>query len=160
MKVGLDLPVGCILLINLEKIVVKICIENTPADSDYDEVSEKLFEYNCEKSGVNDFKRFGVYLRNEDNKIIGGLNGWTRWEWAHIENLWIEESYRNQGFGKILLKFAEEISTSRNCKFIDLDTYSFQAPNFYKMNGYEELFIIDGMSKDIKKHFFKKFLKH
>jgi len=138
---------------------VKIYIENNPAESDYDEISEKLFEYNCEKSGVNDYERFGIYIRNVNNEILGGLNGWTRWEWAHIENLWIEESLRNQGFGKTLLKNAEIIAVSRNCKFIDLDTYSFQAPDFYKKNGYDEIFILDGMNNNIKKHFFKKMLE-
>ena len=129
---------------------MKICFENNPADSDYDKVSENLFEYNCIKSGTNDYKRFGIYIRNENDEIIGGLNGWTRWEWAHVENLWIEESLRNQGFGKKLLKYAEKIAVSRNCKFIDLDTYSFQAPNFYKKHGYDELFVLDGMNNDIK----------
>jgi ribosomal protein S18 acetylase RimI-like enzyme len=137
---------------------MKIHIESTdkPTNEEIEHISESLFQYNCKASGINDFRPFATYLKNENNEILGGVIGWTRWSWAHIENLWISENYRKLGYGKKLLDEAERIARERKCKMIDLDTFNFQAPEFYKKYGYEELFVLNGIDLGVTKHFFQK----
>jgi ribosomal protein S18 acetylase RimI-like enzyme len=135
---------------------MKIDIAETINEKDKEFISESLFQYNCRKSGINDFSEITIYLRNEADEIIGGIIGWSRWGWSHIENLWIDELNRNKGYGGQLLSEFEEISLQRGCSFIDLDTFNFQAPSFYVKYGYKEMFVMDGIKHGITKHYLKK----
>ena len=49
----------------------------------------------------------------------------------------IKEELRGQGFGHRLLTLAEDEARHRGAKKAHLDTFSFQAPDFYKQHGYE-----------------------
>jgi ribosomal protein S18 acetylase RimI-like enzyme len=42
-----------------------------------------------------------------------------------------------RGFGRQLLALAEEEARQRGAEYAYLDTFSFQAPDFYKKQGYE-----------------------
>ena len=57
--------------------------------------------------------------------------------------MWVREDLRGQGFGRQLLKLAEEEARLRGAKNAYLDTFSFQAPAFYKSLGYQEFGRLD-----------------
>lgn len=137
---------------------MKIEVNQNPSKLDIEYISNSLFEFNCHKVGINDFAEILIQLKNNSNQVCGGIVGWSRWNWAHIENLWIMEEYRGHGFGKQLLAQFETIAINRNCAFIDLDTFNFQAPEFYIKNGYQKQFVIDGIGHNVSKYFFKKSL--
>ena len=139
---------------------MKIELIQNPSKDKIEYISNSLFEFNCYKVGLNDLSEIFIQLSNDNDQVCGGIVGWSRWDWAHIENLWIMEEYRGNGFGKDLLKMFESIAINRKCKFIDLDTFNFQAPNFYKNQGYIELFVLDGIANNTSKHFFKKEIDH
>lgn len=137
---------------------MKIEVNLNPSKLDIEYISNSLFEFNCNKVGVNDFAEILIQLKNTNNQVCGGIVGWSRWNWAHIENLWIMEEYRGRGFGKNMLNQFETIALNRNCAFIDLDTFNFQAPEFYIKNGYKKIFEIDGIGHNVCKFFLKKSL--
>jgi len=68
--------------------------------------------------------------------IIGGLVGETGWEWLHVELLWVAEPYRRQGIGLQLLNAAEREAWRRGARHVFLDTFEFQARDFYERQGY------------------------
>ena len=76
-------------------------------------------------------------LRGPDGEIVGGLIGEISWTWLHVDLLWIPENLRGQGFGQQLLTEAEDEARRRGAKNVYLDTFSFQAPDFYRQHGYE-----------------------
>jgi GNAT superfamily N-acetyltransferase len=47
-----------------------------------------------------------------------------------------DDDYRETGYGKLLLSEAENKAKELGYKIIHLDTFEFQAPNFYKRMGY------------------------
>jgi len=51
--------------------------------------------------------------------------------------MWLKEELRGRGYGHQLLLLAEEEGRKRGAKQVYLDTFSFQAPDFYKKHGYE-----------------------
>jgi ribosomal protein S18 acetylase RimI-like enzyme len=68
--------------------------------------------------------------------LIGGLKGYTHWEWMYIALLWVDEKWRRSGIGTDLVRFAEREARRRGCRHAWLDTYDFQGPGFYKKLGY------------------------
>ena len=79
----------------------------------------------------------GIFIRNADQQLVGGLVGNTYWGWLEIDDFWIDESLRRQGFGQELLQAAETEAIMRGCIRVFLQTYSFQARGFYEKRGYQ-----------------------
>jgi len=97
---------------------------------------------------------FWIFMRNKENKVVGGLLGFTIGDWLHIKVLWVEESLRNKGNGTKLLKMAEDEAIKRGCKLADLDTLSPQA-KFYEKNGYTVFATLDRCPEGQIKHSLK-----
>lgn len=69
-------------------------------------------------------------------QIIAGLVGKTYWGCLFINYLWVSDSLRGTGLGKMLLRQAEAEAQKRGCTFGWLTTFDFQAPRFYEKHGY------------------------
>lgn len=76
-------------------------------------------------------------LLQEGSALVGGIVGFTRWNWLFVKMLWVQESLRHQGCGSRLLQLAEQIAIERGCIGSRLNTLSFQAQGFYEKVGYE-----------------------
>ena len=59
--------------------------------------------------------------------------------WLRLELLWVEESARGQGVGTNLLSEAEAKARELGAKNSGVETFEWQAPDFYKRHGYMEL---------------------
>ncbi|MCK7522514.1 MAG: GNAT family N-acetyltransferase [Ignavibacteriales bacterium] len=62
--------------------------------------------------------------------------GETHWGWLYINLLIVKEELRGYGYGRKLLMLAEEEARKLGAKNAYLDTFSFQAPDFYRQHGY------------------------
>ncbi|MFW9778986.1 MAG: GNAT family N-acetyltransferase [Candidatus Heimdallarchaeota archaeon] len=93
-----------------------------------------------------------LVLKNHDGIIIGGVITSMLTGVMHLEVLWVEESYRNQGFGKALVLEAERIGKEKGYSASQTWTFSFQAPEFYQRIGYKIVGIFDGYTNDITEY--------
>jgi len=94
-------------------------------------------EYNQQQAGDGDGKSLCFALQGPDQEVVGGVIGETHWGWLYISLMWIKEELRGQGYGERLLSLAEEEARNRGAKNAYLDTFSFQAQDFYMKNGYQ-----------------------
>ncbi|SFB04778.1 hypothetical protein SAMN05216312_103194 [Cohnella sp. OV330] len=60
------------------------------------------------------------------------------------------------GYGTRLLMRIENIARENSCSFIKLNTFSFQAPEFYVKNGYKEVAVFEEAPVGSKHYYFKK----
>ncbi len=97
----------------------------------------QIDEHNIARTGFDDGKYLAVWLRDEGDQVVGGLYGWTWAGWLEIKCLWIREDARGRGYGREMLLLAESEAIARGCQRAVLDSYSFQAPEFYQKLGYE-----------------------
>ncbi|PKR84185.1 GNAT family N-acetyltransferase [Heyndrickxia camelliae] len=124
-------------IIKVEKLIFRSKWNNE--DAPY--LREKLIEYNMqflsnkEIAFVNE--EVCITVHDEKGSILGGISGNTKLHCLFIQFLWIDESLRGKGIGAKLLKTIEELAIEKGCKMVRLDTFSFQAPEFYKKQGYE-----------------------
>ncbi len=87
---------------------------------------------------------------------MAGLIAETFGNWLEIEYLFVKEELRGQGLGSNLLQQAETEAKNRNCRFAFVNTYQFQAPDFYKMHGYKEVFTLQDYPYTGKRFYYQK----
>jgi GNAT superfamily N-acetyltransferase len=104
----------------------------------WDAIGGGLTDFNTRQAGDDKGKNLCFVLQTPEWKIVGGVIGATYWDWLYINLMWVREDLRGRGFGRQLLEKAETEARQRGAKRAYLDTFSFQAPAFYKKLGYEE----------------------
>jgi GNAT superfamily N-acetyltransferase len=115
----------------------RVAYVDDPEESAWGIIGQGISAYNIRHAGKNDFQRLCFVLKSPEGEIVGGVLGETYWEWFHLDLLWVKEELRGRGYGHRLLMQAEEEARGRGAKNAYLDTFSFQAPVFYKKYGYE-----------------------
>lgn len=136
-----------------------ISIRASMTKDEIEYIRNQLFKFNITNAPPNKdaiIKDVHLILKDEDEKIYGGLIGKIYRFCMVIETLWISEEQRGFGYGTKLLMEAEKEAISEQCKFIHLDTFSFQAPEFYRNNGYVVFGVLDGYPDGIKRYYLKK----
>lgn len=113
-----------------------IVIEESPARQDADFVREQLAQFNLLYSPPDNHQTLTLFLRDQLGGVVGGLLADTFWGWLHIDIFWVAEEHRGRGYGKQLLKMAEQEAVRRGCRSSHLETHSFQSLAFYQKRGY------------------------
>jgi len=123
-----------------------------------DKMSKGLTEYEQQHSIDIRFKPFAFLLFDEHKTVFGVLNAYTAFSEVYIEDLWIDKSVRNQGYGKKLIQTLEESFKNKGYNNINLVTNAFQAPEFYTKCGYQIEFIRENKKNPkLTKTFFIKY---
>jgi GNAT superfamily N-acetyltransferase len=97
-----------------------------------------------------------VLAYDEQDRIIGGANGFQWGDAFTIEFLWLEEQWRGQDIGTQIMDAIEHQAAQRKCIQLYLDTYSFQAIDFYQKRGYEVVGKIENFPTPHTHYFLKK----
>lgn len=125
-------------------------------EQDRETIHQGLLEYNLERIEDKSPKDLGVYFRDAAGNIVAGLTGTTHGNWLMVKFLWVSEALRGKNIGSEILQRAETTAKERGCKFVFLDTFSFQAPLFYKKHGYQEVFVLEKYPLTGKRYYFTK----
>lgn len=122
---------------------------------------------------LSDFNKAALNIRNDQESsqpinyniqdngtIIGGIhaNLYFLKSILHIDLLFVDEKYRGQDFGSLLLTKVEKIAKEYGANLAHLDTFDFQAKDFYLKHGYEVFGILDDCPKGHKHYYMKKVL--
>ncbi|MGW9035455.1 GNAT family N-acetyltransferase, partial [Streptomyces sp. NPDC055721] len=103
-------------------------------------LSSGLDEINFPATGTTaaDQGTLSVKAVDEAGELIGGLSAWTWGGLLGIEMLWVRAESRGDGWGAKLLLAAEEEARRRGCDRASVSSFTFQAPEFYRRQGYAE----------------------
>ena len=96
-----------------------------------------ISEYNNQQAGEDNAQRICFVLQSPGREAVGGVTGVVYWDWFSLDLMLIQEEFRGRGYGHRLLTLAEDEARKRGAKYVHLDTFSFQAPDFYRQHGYE-----------------------
>ena len=114
----------------------QIVYDDNPERSAWGIVGRGISTYNTEHAGDDQYQHLCFALHGPDQEIVGGVIAATYWDWLYIDLLWVKEELRGRGYGHRLLTLAEQEARQRGARNAYLDTFSFQAPEFYKGHGY------------------------
>ena len=101
---------------------------------------------------LGDVSPVAAFAAEPSGKVIGGAVGRTWGRCCELLQLWVTPEHRASGVGSRLLRDFEDRARGRGCNVFYLTTLSFQAPDFYRKHGYEELARIDGYPNGIVKY--------
>lgn len=118
----------------------------------------------------NEFNKFAIkngvicnympfaFVAKEDSKIVGIITGKSYYKEIHISDLIILEEYRNKKIGSKLLENVEDYYKDKGFENINLTTYGFQAPEFYKKCGFKVEFVRENKKNPkLNKYFLVKY---
>lgn len=112
-----------------------------PVKSESDYIGEKLLEYNLSMKPMEQkepFIEINRCARNSDGEVIGGILAIAAlWHVLHVDTMWVNQEFRGKGIASKLLQEVEEYAKSIGCYLSYLETYDFQAKDFYITNGYK-----------------------
>lgn len=116
---------------------IKICF------ADYSEFLEsKIDDFNQDFINTNT-KDFCFSIKGSNEKILAGLAAEVYGDVFYIKFLWASEEIRGEGIGRKLLKIAESKAMEISCNVIAVDSFSFQAPDFYVSNGFSIVGVLE-----------------
>jgi ribosomal protein S18 acetylase RimI-like enzyme len=136
---------------------VEIIQQWNQQDSDY--IRKKVIEHNmrCLSDEVKSpLENVSFMIRNEENELVGGVTATIFWHHMHIDFLWVSEGLRHGGYGSQLIKKMEDLAIEKGCRLIVLDTFSFQAPDFYKKQGFKVIGVVKDHPKGHHQYFMEK----
>ena len=115
----------------------QIVYVDNPEQSAWGIIGQGINNYNQQQAGDEKAQRLCFALKGPDQVIVGGVIAVTYWDWLFIDLMWVKDELRGRGYGHRLLTLVEDEARQRGAKNVYLDTFSFQAPDFYKQHGYQ-----------------------
>src|SRR5260221_1806662 len=137
---------------------LRLNFEDGPGWEDREFIDNSLGEYNAPFLRDPSYAYLGIFVRNEAGVIQAGLIGNAYAGWLFVNLLWVHADLRRSGIGRGLLAEAERHGRDLGCHSAWLDTFSFQAPDFYRRLGYREFARLD-YPPDHQRLFLKKRLE-
>lgn len=122
-------------------------------------LDDELTAFNARATGAGEPLPLSVRVTDTDGELVGGLTAWVWGGTCAVDMLWVREDQRHAGWGSRLLKAAEEESVRRGCTEIIVSSFTFQAPGFYRKQGYRETGRTDGIPGGNQDVHFHKMLK-
>jgi ribosomal protein S18 acetylase RimI-like enzyme len=135
---------------------LRIELSQNPTPEEREAILAPLRLYNAAQAGAANPQPVALLVRDDKGEILGGLYGRVFYQWLFIELLSVPEQARGQGLGSKLMHMAEELAREKACVGIWLDTFDFQAPDFYKKLGYSEVGQIADYPPGHQRIFFQK----
>lgn len=132
-----------------------IRLENTESQKTQ-KIGELIRSYNRSKREAAESEPLNLYVEDNSGEVLAGLVAETFGNWLEIEYLFVKEDLRGQGIGSQLLQRAESEAKKRNCRYVFVNTYQFQAPAFYQKHGYQEVFTLKDYPCTGQRHYYQK----
>ena len=124
----------------------------------YYEIIDTEFNKYATKNGVVcNYTPFN-FIAKENDELIGLITGHSYYKEVHIGNLIVYEEHRNKHIGTKLVETVENYFKDKGFENMNLTTYGFQAPEFYKKCGFKVEFIRENKENPkLNKYFLVKY---
>lgn len=134
-------------------------VPGSPPADDRAALLHALLGYNRDVTGITQDEEFSAFLHDDDGALIAGMYGWIYGGAAEIALIWVRGDQRGRGLGSRLLQGAEDHAWRAGCQQMVIRTHTFQAPDFYRAHGYEEIASIPEYPRGYAYHVLRKVLQ-
>jgi GNAT superfamily N-acetyltransferase len=113
-----------------------LALTDAPAPGVFEAIFRALDAESAPLIGPTQVRLLVLPIHDDDGTIRGGLWGSTLFEWFYVQMLVVPAVLRGRGIGRCLMRLAEGEARARGCRGAFVDTFSFQAEDFYRKLGY------------------------
>jgi GNAT superfamily N-acetyltransferase len=117
---------------------------DAPSASDALVVDAGLDAFNHQASDLASIRKVACFARLPSGEVIAGAVGRYWGVACELQQIWVRDDYRRGGVGTRLVRSFEEQARRHGCKLVYLDTFTFQAPDFYRKLGYQVACELEG----------------
>jgi GNAT superfamily N-acetyltransferase len=115
-----------------------------------------LREFNRQFYPQPQWQAVNIFARDVSGKIVGGIFGEIGCGWLHIEILAVNKELRSKGIGSTLLEAAEQEGKRQGSIGVYLETFEFQAKEFYERHSYAVFGVQESYPIGFKRYFMQK----
>ena len=123
-------------------------------------LDNKLVEFNRQKvpfEQSEDWIVLSYVLKDETGQAIAGINSMLYcWNILYIDILYVEGAHRGKGYGRLLLDKAESEARKLGGYMSHLDTFDWQAKEFYEHLGYDVFGMLENCPRGHNRYYLKK----
>ena len=116
--------------------MIEIEFKENLEDDFYKLIDDEFNKFALKNDVVCNYVPFN-FIAKDAEKVIGIITGHSYYQEVHISDLIVLEQYRHKHIGKKLVEAVEHYYQGKGFENINLTTYQFQAPEFYKKCGFE-----------------------
>ena len=121
-----------------------LVVDDSPEPADLALLEERVARAAIEAAQVGEDRPFGIFMRDDDGRIVGGISGMTWGGCCELHAMWVDESLRGRGFARALMAEAESLARRRGCSLVQFFAYDLLAPGLYERLGYESVGVVEG----------------
>ena len=115
----------------------EVRLEAEPSAELRAQILAPLERHNDATAGPGAWRPFAVTVRDRQGAVVGGLWGRTGYGFLYVELLAVGQA-AGQGVGQRVMALAETEARTLGMQGIWLNTWTFQAPDFYRKLGFIE----------------------
>lgn len=118
----------------------EISFTRHPHAEDIQLLNKEILKEHKIKMDMKPLESFAYFIRDDQEKILGGCAGESMY--GGLKEL------RRKGHGTHLMSLVEDLARKSQCRFITVNTFGWEALDFYKNLGFFEEFARHGYDKD------------
>ena len=128
-----------------------------PSKAEREAIGRGLAAYNRERHPrkLGGGERW-FFVKDAAGGILAGAKCDQAWDWLYVDWLWVAKAERRRGLGGRLLAAAEAFAREKGLLGLHLNTWSFQAPDYYPRHGFVEVGRVADMPEGVVRHWFAK----
>ncbi|MCE5294448.1 MAG: GNAT family N-acetyltransferase [Chlamydiales bacterium] len=123
-------------------------------------LSEAITDYNIQVAKElprAHLERLDFIAHDTQGTLLGGIQAYfVNWGILHVELVYVFENFRHQGIASMLLQHTETLAKTYGCYLSQLDTFDFQAKDFYLKNDYTIFGVLENAPKGHQRFYMKK----
>lgn len=121
----------------------QLVVEDSPNLADLALLEERVTAAAIEAAAVGEDRAFGIFVRDDERRIVAGLSGMTWGRCCELHAMWVDEPLRGRGLARKLMARAELVARRRGCGIVEFFAYDLLAPGLYERLGYETVGVIE-----------------
>jgi GNAT superfamily N-acetyltransferase len=137
-------------------MAIQIVFEKNPKAEDIQVLNDGIMVEAYNKKGMRQIDFFAFYIRDENGEIVGGCAGDNMYGCLFVGQLWVSQPLRGKGYGAQLMQQAEKYAKDSGCHFMAVNTFDWEALDFYKKLGFTVELEREGFDKGSIFYFLRK----